>query len=116
MQQITEGGPSPSVFTSSTYYIGGGYKNETKNEIFVTATENSKSKLIPIGIYTFQNSRFGFLSNRLCYWTNSSYDGSRAFAFERVNDTISKIYPKAKNDECRVIPVIIAPKTNLLLT
>lgn len=68
------------------------------------------------GYYKFLNSRFGFLSNRLCYWTSSSYDSTRAFAFERVNDTYSKIYPKEKTDECRVIPVIIAPKTNLLLT
>ena len=68
------------------------------------------------GYYKFLNSRFGFLSNRLCYWTSSSYDSTKAFAFERVNDNISKIYPKAKTDECRVIPVIIAPKTNLLLT
>ena len=68
------------------------------------------------GYYKFLNSRFGFLSNRLCYWTSSSYDSTKAFAFERVNDNISKIYPKAKTDECRVIPVIIAPKANLLLT
>lgn len=32
-------------------------KNETKNEIFDTATENSKSKLIPNGIYTFQKKK-----------------------------------------------------------
>lgn len=68
------------------------------------------------GYYKFQNSRYSFLSNRLCYWTNSSYDSTKAFAFEKTNDDTSKIYPKAKTDECRVIPVIIAPKTNLLLT
>lgn len=68
------------------------------------------------GYYKFQNSRYGFLSNRLCYWTSTSYDSSKAFAFEKENDNYSKIYPKAKTEECRVIPVIIAPKTNLLLT
>lgn len=32
-------------------------KNETKDEIFDTATENSKSKLIPDGIYIFQKKK-----------------------------------------------------------
>ena len=32
-------------------------KDETKNEIFDTATENSKSKLIPNGIYSFQKKK-----------------------------------------------------------
>ena len=65
------------------------------------------------GYYTFLNSRFSYLSHNSCYWTNTSYGNDNAFAFERLNETNTKIYPKDKTSECRVIPVIIAPKTNL---
>lgn len=65
------------------------------------------------GYYTFLNSRFNYLSHNSCYWTSTSYDVDSAFAFERNNETTTKIYPKLKSSECRVIPVIIAPKSNL---
>ncbi len=65
------------------------------------------------GYYTFLNSRFSYLSHSNCYWTSTSYDTDNAFAFERLNETKTKIYAKSKLDECRVIPVIIAPKSNL---
>ena len=65
------------------------------------------------GYYTFLNNRFSYLSHNSCYWTNTLYDTDNAFAFERVNETNTKIYPKSKVSECRVIPVIIAPKSNL---
>ncbi len=65
------------------------------------------------GYYTFLNSRFNYLSHNSCYWTSTSYDADSAFAFEKNNETTTKIYPKSNTNECRVIPVIIAPKSNL---
>ena len=32
---------------------------------------------------------------------------------KKLNDLKSEIYPKSKSEECKVIPVIIAPKNNL---
>lgn len=65
------------------------------------------------GYYTFLNSRFSYLSHNSCYWTSSSYDINNGFAFEKNNETTTNIYPKSNTSECRVVPVIIAPKTNL---
>lgn len=65
------------------------------------------------GYYTFLNNKFSYLSHNSCYWTNTEYNLDNGFAFVRNNETNTKIYPKSKLDECRVIPVIVAPKTNL---
>ena len=65
------------------------------------------------GYYTFLNSKFSYLSHNSCYWTSSEYNLDNGFAFEKMNETKTKIYSKSKLDECRVIPVIVAPKSNL---
>ena len=65
------------------------------------------------GYYTFKNNRFNYLSSNSCYWINSEYDNQNGFAFMRVDENDTKVYPKNKTDECRIIPVIIAPKDNL---
>ena len=65
------------------------------------------------GYYTFMNDRFDYLVHSGCYWTNSNYDETNGFAFGKLNDLKSEIYGKSKSDECKVIPVIIAPKNNL---
>ena len=65
------------------------------------------------GYYTFLSSRFSYLSHNNCYWTSSNYDTTNGFAFEKMNETLTKIYPKDKETECRVIPVIVAPKANM---
>ena len=65
------------------------------------------------GYYTFLNNRFSYLSHNNCYWTSSNYNTTNAFAFEKMNETLTKIYPKDKETECRVIPVIVAPKANM---
>ena len=65
------------------------------------------------GYYTFMNEKFSYLDHNGCYWTNSVYNESNGFAFGRLNELKSEIYGKLKTDECKVIPVIIAPKSNL---
>lgn len=65
------------------------------------------------GYYTFLNDKFGYLVHNGCYWTNSVYNDNNGFAFGKLNDLKSEIYGKSKSDECKVIPVIIAPKNNL---
>ena len=65
------------------------------------------------GYYTFMNDRFNYLVHSGCYWTSSSYNDNNGFAFGKLNDLKSEIYGKSKSEECKVIPVIIAPKNNL---
>lgn len=65
------------------------------------------------GYYTYMNSRFNYLAHNGCYWTSSTYDTDNAFAFGKLNELRSEIYPKLKSEECSVVPVIIAPKNNL---
>ena len=65
------------------------------------------------GYYTFMNDKFNYLDHSGCYWTNTEYNTNNAFAFGRLNELKSEIYGKSKSEECKVIPVIIAPKNNL---
>lgn len=65
------------------------------------------------GYYTFINSRFSYLVHNGCIWTSSVYDEDTSFAFGKLNELKTEIYPKSISDECMVVPVIIAPKNNL---
>lgn len=65
------------------------------------------------GYYTFLNDRFNYLVKSGCYWTNSSYDSNNGFAFGKLNDLKGEIYGKNKNELCKIVPVILAPKDNL---
>lgn len=65
------------------------------------------------GYYTFMNNRFTYFVHNGCYWTNSTYDEDNGFAFGKLNDLKSEIYSKSNNEECKVVPVIVAPKNNL---
>ena len=75
-------------------------------------TEINKAKTLN-GYYTFMNNRFNYLSSNSCYWVNSEYNNQSAFAFVRLDENNTKLYPKDKTEECRIIPVIIAPKDSL---
>jgi len=75
-------------------------------------TEINKA-ISSFGYYTFMNEKFNYLVHNGCFWTNSNYNETNAFAFGKLNDLKSEIYPKSKSEECKVIPVIIAPKNNL---
>ena len=65
------------------------------------------------GYYTFLNDRFSYLVHNGCYWTSTVYNEENGFAFGKLNDLKSEIYGVPKNNECKVVPVIIAPKSNL---
>lgn len=68
------------------------------------------------GYYTFISNKFSYLSHSGCFWTNTPYGIENAFAFGRLNEIKTEIYPKPKTEECKIIPVIIAPKNNLNIT
>lgn len=82
-----------------------GYGNRINSEI---------NKLVGLnGYYTFLNNKFDYFVHNGCFWTNSVYDEGNGFAFGKLNDLKSEIYGNPKSNECKVIPVIVAPKNNL---
>lgn len=82
-----------------------GYGNRINTEINKAISFN--------GYYTFLNDRYNYLVHSGCYWTTTGYNDDNGFAFGKLNELKSEIYGKLKSDECKVIPVIIAPKNNL---
>lgn len=82
-----------------------GYGNRIDSEI---------NKLVSLnGYYTFLNDKFDYLVHNGCFWTSSVYNEENGFAFGKLNDLKSEIYGNLKSSECKVVPVIIAPKNNL---
>lgn len=65
------------------------------------------------GYYSFLNEKNNYLVTNKCYWLNREYDKTKAFALTKKDETTSKIYGEEKNIICSIVPVIIAPKTNL---
>ena len=87
--------------------IVGLLKNDTRinNELQKARTNDS--------YYTFISENFSYLAHSGCFWSNTEFDASRSFAFGRLNEIRSEIYPTSKTSECKVVPVILAPKSNL---
>lgn len=67
------------------------------------------------GYYQYKNINFDFLSSAVCYWTRNEFDDTKAFAVQKTDEFTSKIYGEQKNiaEGCKVIPVIIANKSDL---
>ena len=65
------------------------------------------------GYYSFINEEYSYLVTNKCYWLNREYDTTKGFVLTKKDEITSKIYGEEKNNTCSVIPVIIAPKTNL---
>lgn len=56
--------------------------------------------------YRFMNNRFPYLVSDTCYWTNSKFDESSTFAYEKIDDNTSKIFNQSNDLECKIVPVI----------
>ena len=99
---------TPSLIRSgiSDSIIGNlNYDNRISTELLSTISYT--------GYYKFLNSKFNYFVSNNCYWTDSEYDQNNAFAYEKVDETNSKIYGKLKSETCMIVPVIIVNKTNL---
>ena len=73
-----------------------------------------KNRIISFnGYYTFLNERYEYLAHNGCFWTNSEFDNDNGFAFGKLNELKTEIYGKDKTETCKIVPVIIASKTNL---
>lgn len=75
------------------------YQNRAEQEILLSKNQS--------GYYTFNNTRFQFLSSADCYWTDTEYNSNLSFALKRENTDMSKMYGELKTQQCNVIPVIV---------
>ena len=89
----------------------------------IKTSEQLERELIKVteykGYYKFENDdRFGFLSSSGCYWFDDIFEEdedipSKAFALEEIDEFNAMIYGRGVNSSCKVIPVIIADKSDL---
>lgn len=63
------------------------------------------------GYYIFSNE-FSYLISNDCYWLNTEYNSNQAFAIKTYADA-SKMYGETKTTNCKIIPVIVASKSEL---
>ena len=87
--------------------IVGKYSGEERLEIELAKAINSN------GLFKYDNEKFSYLSSNKCYWTSSNYNDDKAFAFKKYSENKGMIYGESKEESCSIIPVIIAPKSNL---
>ena len=66
------------------------------------------------GYYSYLTNEFNFITSNSCYWTNTSYNDNKGFAFKRDDQTHGKIYGEDNNTSCGIIPIILAPKSNIV--
>ncbi len=76
--------------------------------------DNIITRITPYnGYFRFLNEKYMYLSTNKCYWLPKEYDKTKSFALTKNNEETSKIYGEDKNNNCSVIPVILAPKEKL---
>lgn len=64
------------------------------------------------GYFKFLN-KFSYFYSDTCYWLSTKYNETSTFAVAPLDDSSLKIYSESNDSSCKVIPVIIAEKTNL---
>ena len=64
------------------------------------------------GYFKYLNKFMYFYSSD-CFWLNNAYNETTAFAVSPLDTESMKIYSELKTTKCKVVPVIIAEKTNL---
>lgn len=81
------------------------YSNRLNTELTRAITYN--------GYYKYVNEKYSYFDSDTCYWTNSEYDIDNGFAVNKIDEINSKIYNELKAASCKVVPVIIANKTDI---
>ena len=66
------------------------------------------------GYYEYLSAEYSFITSNSCYWTKTSYNSEKAFAFVREDSEHGKVYGELKTANCGIIPVIIARKSNII--
>lgn len=89
----------------SDLVIGNLNYNDRFDKVIATAKSSQ-------GYFKYLN-KFSYFYSTDCYWLNNEYDDKNAFAVSPLDSESMRIYGELKTQSCKVIPVIIAEKTNL---
>lgn len=65
------------------------------------------------GYFKFLNQNYSYFTSTSCYWIDTEYNTSNSFAVKANSEIESRVYKELKETTCKVVPVIIANKTNL---
>ena len=80
-------------------------------------TEITNKAISYNGYFTFLNDKFKYLyTSNSCYWLGDNYNDNQAFALTKIDTITSKIYGEDKSSICEVMPVIIAKKSDVIVT
>lgn len=82
------------------------YQNRLNTELLKATNYN--------GYYEYLTTEFNFITSNSCYWTTTSYNTDKAFAFMREDSIHGKIYGEDKTTNCGIIPIIVARKSNII--
>ncbi|MDD6271948.1 MAG: hypothetical protein PUA90_00305 [bacterium] len=62
----------------------------------------------------YDTTKYSFLSSNNCYWINTEYNETQAFALVKDQNKGNIITPYDKTNICGVVPVIVLPKSILI--
>lgn len=70
------------------------------------------------GSFRFTNTGYPYFTTTKCYWLNDTYNETKHFALQRIDETYSKVYGQEINvngnkTECSIVPVIEVSKAKL---
>ena len=101
---------------NNSYIVGNNISNKIIGTINNAARESmlfNESKLLGKH-FVFNNANFEFLTSNKCFWTDTEFNETQAYALSKIDDTTSKIGPvDMEPTECSVVPVILIEKDKL---
>ena len=78
-----------------------------------TRAETILSKVGSTNGYISYDNKFKLFNTIQCVWTSTKYNNEKGYAYS-LDDNKSKLYGESNNTTCNIIPVIIAPKSNII--
>lgn len=86
--------------------ILGTVKYGTRAETILTKVGNTNG-------YISYDNKFKLFNTDNCIWTSTKYNNEKGYAYIKDSDK-SKLYGESNNTTCNIIPVIVAPKSNII--
>ena len=78
-----------------------------------TRAETMLTKVGSTNGYISYDNKFKLFNTIQCVWTSTKYNNEKGYAYS-LDDNKSKLYGESNNTTCNIIPVIVAPKSNII--
>ena len=78
-----------------------------------TRAETILTKVGSTNGYISYDNKFKLFNTDNCIWTSTKYNNEKGYAYIKDSDK-SKLYGESNNATCNIIPVIVAPKSNII--